>query len=269
MATSGKLIKSIDCIETPSGFVLHWELAEGLSDPKVTVYGINDAREFQIEQPLITTGRCLIEPKNYALATAFRIAVRDGDGCYQASDPVAPQRMKKAERILIKDIRRRVNTMMRTTPIGSYPCAVLLKRIDGPACEVCGHKVCNGIGGTAVSDNCPVCLGTGISDPYYAYPRMELMHGLSPVDDNTMSQASEVQRSHKTRVFQSVFDLCVREGDVIVTGTEAYWIQQQKVSASVGNVPAVYQLTCVKFDPEDLRYRTFMELAGGVLRCQR
>lgn len=261
------LIQRLNCVETPSGYVLTWDIADNVVGAESTVYGLNDSRSFVIESPFISTGRCLVSPKNYALLTGFQVSVSTEDGLSETSDPIVPQRMRKAERLLLNDMRRRAGMYMKSTPIGSYPCAVLLRRIDGQACPECGGENCSGRGGFGVSDYCTKCLGTGIKDPYYVYPRVELFHGVSPRDDNDVMENPAVQRSHVTRVFQSVFDLQLKTNDVLVTGTEVYKVTKQDISASVGNVPVFYNLTTIKYAPEDPRYNAFTALADQVLTC--
>ena len=258
------IIQRLNCVETPSGFILTWDIAEGVVGASTTVYGLNGSRSFVIDSPLITTGRCVISPKNYGLITAFQLSVdTDNDGS-ETTDPISPQRMKKAERLLILDMRRRFDIAVKASPIGSYPSVILLRNIDGARCPNCGGENCSGRGGTAISDYCPICLGTGIKDPYYVYPKKELMHAINPKDDNDIMENPAVQRSHVVRAFQSVFDLQLRENDVFVSGTEVYRVLQQKISASVGNVPVYYNLTTMKYAPEDPRYQAFMTLANQV-----
>ena len=258
------IIQRLNCIETPVGFVLTWDTAEGVRVVKTTVYGLNKAREFIIESPLITTGRFVLDPQNYAMLTGFKVSVVTDEGEIEVSDPIVPQRMTKSERLLINDMRRRAKIYMKSTPIGSYPCTLLLRRVDGPDCECCGSTTCSGRGGEGVSDHCPICIGTGIADPYYVYPRKEILHGISPRDDNNVSENPGVQRSHITRAFQSVFDLQLKAGDIIVTGMEVYRVMDQKISASVGNVPVYYNLTVIKLAPEDPKYKALIALADGV-----
>jgi hypothetical protein len=106
-------------------------------------------------------------------------------------------------------------------------------------------------------------LGTGIKDPYYCYPGVINFHGVSPKDDNDVSQNPAVQRSHATRMFQSVFPIPLKVSDILVTGSEAYKILEQKISASVGNVPVYYNTTVVKIAPEDPKYPALMHIANG------
>ena len=260
---SSDIIRRVQCIETPSGYLLTWDTAEGVNVIRTTIYGINDVREFIIESPLVCTGRFVLDPSNYALLTAFKVAVTTEDGLIEVSEPAVPQKLVKTERLLLKDMRRRFDIYTKSTPIGSYKCTVLLRRIDGPTCGNCGSKVCSGRGGGAVSDYCPVCLGTGIKEPYYVYPKDIWVHAVSPRDDNDVIENPAVQRSHIVRTFQSMFDLQLKENDVLVSGTEVYRIMQQTIAASVGNAPAIFNLQCIKYAPEDPRYLAFTELATG------
>lgn len=256
------LLRRINCVETPSGFLLTWDIAEGADIVKTTVYGLNGSSQFVLEHPCIPTRRCLVSPKNYNLLTAFKIAVVDSYGVLDESDPIAPQRMEKAERLLLKDIRRRNLIYYKASPIGSYPARILFRRIDGPVCDRCGSGLCGHAGAEGASDFCPVCLGTGIQDPYIAYPRMELMHGMSAADDREVSDKS-VHRSHVIRQFASVFDLALCVGDIFVTGTEVYKVLQQQVTSSVGGVPALYVVQAVKIPPEDPKYDSLIAIAGA------
>lgn len=259
---SNDIIRRVQCVETPSGYLLTWDTAEDVRVIRTTIYGINSAREFIIESPLVCTGRFVLDPSNYALLTAFKVSVVTDDGIVETSDPITPQKLVKAERLLLKDMRRRFDVCVKSSPIGSYKCTLLLRRVDGPGCGNCGGKVCSGHGGGAISDYCTSCLGTGIKDPYYVYPRDIWVHAMSPRDDNDVIENPAVQRSHITRSFQSTFDLQLKEGDILVTGTEAYRIMKQTISASVGNSPAIYNLEVIKFAPEDPRYPRLMELAA-------
>ena len=87
------------------------------------------------------------------------------------------------------------------------------------------------------------------------------MHGETPVEDVDNKQVAGLNRSIKTRVFRTVCDIHLREGDVIVTGGEAYQIIKHEVKASVGNAPADYLITCIKYAPADQRQPILLELA--------
>lgn len=259
-----KLIKKLDCIETGRGILLQWELYDGVVPIKTTVYGIdNRTRQYSIVSPLITTGRCLVDARNYPLIQSFRIQVVASDGCTEMSEDIVPQRMAKAERLLLNNIKERVRTWMRATPIGSYPCTLLLRRLDGEPCDRCGYGVCSTTGGTIPGTSCPECLGTGKKDPYYRYPTIEWMHGETPADDNDNEQLGGVNRTTKFRHFRTVCDIHIKPGDVIVSGTEVYQVIKHEVKASVGNAPADYILTCMKYAPADIRQPILQELARG------
>ena len=257
-----KLIRKIDCVETGRGILLSWELYDGVTPARTTIYGIdNRTRQYSIVSPLITTGRCLVDTRNYPLIQSFRIQITDDCGCSELSDDIAPQRMEKSERLLLRDIKRRVRTWMKATPIGSYPCTLLLRRLDGESCDRCGGGVCATVGGGIPGNACPVCLGTGKKDPYFKYPKVEWMHGETPADDSDNEQLGGLNRSTKYRVFRSVCDIHLKVGDVIVSGSEVYQIIKHDVKASVGNVPADYLLTCAKYSPADIRQPILLELA--------
>lgn len=257
------IIQRINCIETPAGYVLTWDIASHENVVRTTVYGLNGAREFVLDSPLTGTGRFVLYPDNYAMASAFKLSVVTVDGRVDVSKPISPQKLVKTSRLLLEDMRRRARIYMDSTPIGSYDCKLLLRRIDGAACTLCGSAICSGRGGDPITDHCPECLGTGISEPYYTYPCTVKFHGVSPRDDKNVSQNPDVQRSHIVRVFQTAFDLPLRDGDIIVSGTEAYRVMSQDIPASVSNVPVYYNLTVIKIAPEDPRYPTYMDLAYG------
>lgn len=257
------IIRRVRCIETPSGYLLTWDTAEGVTVIRTTIYGINSAREFIIESPLVCTGRFVLDPSNYALLTAFKVSVTTDEGIVEVSEEIVPQKLVKQERLLLKDMRRRFDIYARSTPIGSYKCTLLLRRIDGPTCPNCGSEICSGRGGSAVSDYCPICLGTGIKDPYYVYPKDVWFHAISPRDDKDIMENPAVQRSHIVRSFQTMFDLQLREGDVFVSGTEVYRVMKQDIRSSVGNAPAAYVVETMKYAPEDPRYSRFIELAAN------
>lgn len=257
-----RLIRKVDCIETRDGVLLYWDIMDGVTIRNTIVYGIdNRTRQYSILSPLISTGRCLVDLKNYPLLKAFKLRVIDIDGCSDESDDIIPQRLEKGERLLLTNIKDRMRTWMKATPIGSYPCTLLLRRLDGEPCDTCGYGICAIAGGEIPADSCPICLGTGIKDPYFKYPKLEWMHGETPIEDVDNKQLAGLNRSMKTRVFRSVCDIHLREGDVIVTGGEVYQIVKHEVKASVGNAPADYLLTCIKYAPADQRYSIFMELA--------
>ena len=258
-----KIIQRLNCVETPSGYVLTWDVAGGINILRTTVYGLNKEREFIIESPTVTTGRFVLAASNYHLITAFKVAVVTDEGDVEYSDTIAPQRLQKHERLLINDMRRRAEIYMKSSPIGSYPVTVLLRHMDGAACTRCGEAECSGRGGDPISDYCPECLGTGKHEPYYVYPEKILIHGITPKDDNDIIENPDVQRSHVTRAFQSTFDLSLRPGDVFVSGSEVYRVIDQKIPASVGNVPVYYNVTTIKYAQDDPRYDRFIKLANG------
>lgn len=258
-----RLIKSIDCVETDSGILLFWELYDGVYNTSTAVYGINkDSRQLELISPIISTGRLLIKADNYPLITGYKIKVTTDTGLIDESDVVVPQKMKKTERLLINDIKRRVRTMFKSTPIGSYEFKLMLRRIEGSSCERCGSSLCAGIGGSGPADSCPICLGTGITDPYYLYPEKELMSGLSAVEDTQeFTQNPATLREVKTHTFQSVSDIHLRVNDVLVSGIEIYRVLEHRVNSSIGGAPASYTLTCVKMLPDDPKYKTLLELS--------
>ena len=135
------------CIETPSGYLLTWDIAEGASPIYATVYGMNKARVFKIDQPLIKCGRCLIPPDNYSLMTSFKISVKLPNGEVEETEPLSAQKLKRSDKLIIDDIRRRFITVMKASPIASYKCTVLFRRIEGTPCPRCGNTVCSGRGG--------------------------------------------------------------------------------------------------------------------------
>ena len=255
-----KIIQRLNCIEKPSGYLLTWDIADGVKVRRSTVYGVNDSREFIIETPLCTTGRCLISPENYSILNAFKVSVVTTNGELEESSIIQPQMMLKSERLLILDIKRRFNIMTKSSPIGSYRCTFLFKRVDGPVCDLCGSKTCSGRGGSLVTDFCPNCLGVGINNPYLKYPKQELITAVTPKDDVAVS-SPEIQRSHVIRQFRTVFDLNIKEDDMFVTGTEVYRVLEQQVRASVGNTPAVYLIKAVKLAPEDPKYEVLINIA--------
>ena len=257
------LIRQIKCVENPAGYILSWDVSEDANIVRTSVYGLNSGKEFVLESPLVSTGRLLLNPSNYSLLTAFKVSVTAIDGTVETTGPIVPQKLVKAERLLLRDMLFRFNKQCECTPIGAYKCTILLRRIDGISCPRCGSEVCSGHGGDGVSDYCPVCLGIGIENPYYVYPEDQWMHALSPRDDNNELEAPDVARSLIVRTFISTFPLGLRYGDVLVSGTEVYKIIKQDIANSVGNVPVTYNLTVQKYAPEDPRYKAFVELAGG------
>lgn len=259
-----KIIQRLTCEETAGGFLLTWDIADGVFIRETTVYGINADRTFKIDQLLVPTGRCLIPPENYGLATSFKVSVVTTGGEFEVSDTVEPQRIGRMERMVLDDVRKRFEIKTRNAHLDHYDTKLLLRKIDGEPCEICGSNICSGRGGSAVSDYCPVCLGTGITDPYILYPITQWMQPISPTDDSSVEQYSGVDRTHPIRSFLTTADIRVLQGDHLVIGNSVYRVLQQKVNASVGSIPAVYSLTTMKIPPEDPRHTAFIALSKGV-----
>lgn len=256
------LIRRVDCIEAPSGFLLTWDVADGATIKKSTVYAVSGARQFIIDSPLVSTGRCLISPRNYHLVETFKVSVVSHTGETETTEPISPRRLTREQRLILTDLRRRTLTTMKAAPIGIYEAKLLLRRLDGMPCELCGASVCSGLGGTGAANSCPVCIGTGISDPYYVYDNTVKLQGLNAADDQPVS-VPEAQRSHKLRMFSTPFETHIRPGDLIVTGAEIYKVTEHVVPVAVGGVPVNLTLTTYKYEPDDERYKALHNLAYG------
>lgn len=263
--TGPRVIKSIDCVETTEGILLFWELYDGITNTSTSVYGVDkDSRQLELVSPLVSTGRLLINADNYPLITGYKIKVTTEYGLVDESDVITPQKVKKTERRLINDMKRRTRILFKATPIGSYKFKLMLRRLEGEPCECCGSVVCAGVGGEGPSDSCPICVGTGITDPYYLYPNTELMSGITPVEDGIeLSQNPATLREIKTHTFQAVSDIHLRVNDMLVSGIEVYKVLEHKVGVSVGGAPVNYTLTCAKLLPDDPKYKVILELSKG------
>lgn len=255
-----KLIRRVDCIETPQGFLLTWDVVDSAAVKQVTVYAQNAARQFIIDSPLISTGRCLIAPRNYHLVESFKVSAVSHTGETETTEPISPRKLTREQRLILADLRKRTLTNLKASPIGVYNARLLLRRLDGMPCELCGAGNCAGLGGSAPTNSCPMCLGTGITDPYYVYKDTVKMLGLNSPDDHPAS-VPDAQRSHKIRMFSMPFETHVRPDDLIVTGSEVYKVTEQAIPVSVGGVPVNLTLTCYKYDPEDERCDILRALA--------
>lgn len=256
------LIRRVDCIETPAGFLLSWDVVTGATIKKSTVYAVSKARQFILDSPLVPTGRCLVSPRNYHLVESFKISVVSHTGETETTEPISPRRLSREQRLMLNDLRRRTLLNLKASPVGVYTAKLLLRRLDGMPCELCGANVCAGLGGRAAANSCPICIGTGITDPYYVYDSDVKLLGLNSPDDQNVS-VPDVQRSHKMRMFSMPFETHIRPDDLIITGTEIYKVTEQSVPVSVGGVPVNLVLTCYKYDPEDDRYPALRTLSYG------
>lgn len=253
-----RLFQKIDCIETVPGILLTWKMKEGVTPKNFVVYGTNKNRTWEIKSPIIDTCRCLIKADNDGLASLYKVKVMTIDGDCEESEERAPQALDKVSRILLREIKRREAVVYRAHPFGAYEATLLLRKQIGKPCPVCGTGKCGGIGGHAVDPSCPVCLGSGINKPYYAYPKKERILGVPPKDDKVTGTPG-VQRLVVEQAFRTVFSGVLREDDAFIIGNEVYIILESTVTASVGNTPAVYQLSCSQLMPDDPKYTSIME----------
>lgn len=258
-----KLIHHVDCLSVSDGVVLEWKLMDEVRLRSVTVYANKVDRKLVIRSSLLETGRCFIPMQVAELVNNYQIHVEDQDGNKEDSELLRPQLMRPEARRLLHEIRRRELVYMKAHPFGAYRMVLLLKHQYGAPCEICGDGMCAGMGGPGVDPGCPLCLGTGMKDPYFIYPDPEYMLAVSPKDDKITGDKNAM-RNTVTRTFRSVFPLYLREEDIILAQNEAYQIKEQEVAASVGNAPAVYQLTCVQYATGDPRYDTFNTIVKDV-----
>ena len=257
-----RLFQSVECIETIEGILLTWKMKEGVMPKSFIVYGTNKNRTWEIKSPVISTCRCMIKADNDGLASQYKVRVLTMTGDCEESDPRAPQALDRVARRLLKEIKRRELVIYRSHPFGAYESTILLRRQIGRPCTLCGTGRCGGIGEPAVDPSCPVCLGTGISDPYYAYPKAEKILAV-PAKDDKMTGTPGAQRLVVNQIFRTVFPGVLREDDVIIIGNEAYVVLSSDVPASVGNTPAVYQLTCSQLLPDDPKYNAIIKCLRG------
>lgn len=257
-----RFFHSVDCIETTSGILLTWRVKEGVEPKAFTVYGTNKNRTWEIKSPVIDTCRCMISADNDGLTSLYSVKVYTKDGSCEESEPRAPQALKKASRILLKEIRRREAVTYRAHPFGAYDMTILLKKHIGFPCGACGTGKCGGFGGNAIDPSCPTCLGTGINYPYYVYPKKEKMLGI-PAKDEKVTGTQGVQRLVVQQAFRTVFPGVIREDDALAVGNEVYIVLDAQVPASVGNTPAVYQLVCSQLMPDDPKYTAIMSMLRG------
>lgn len=253
-----RFFHSVDCIETINGILLTWRMKEGVVPKNFIVYGTNKNRTWEITSPVIDTCRCFINAGNDGLSSLYKVRVVTMTGECEESEPRAPQALDKVSRRLLREIKRRELVIYRAHPFGAFDATILLKRQIGRPCSVCGSGKCGGVGGSAPDPGCNVCLGTGISDPYYLYPRKEKVLSVPPKDDKVTGTPG-VQRLVVARAFRTVFPGVLREDDVLIIGNEAYVVLESSVPASVGNAPAVYQLACSQLMPDDPKYKVIMD----------
>lgn len=248
----------VDCIETVEGILLTWVLRDGVVPKKFIVLGTNKNRTWEIKSPVIETCRCMLKADQESLSSLFSVKIQTADGGFEESDPVQPQALDKVARRLLKEIKRREQTVYKSHPFGAYDAYILLKKQIGKPCEVCGTGKCGGLGGTAVDPSCPCCLGTGIKKPYFLYPKIDKVLAV-PAKDDKLAGTVGVQRLVVEQVFRTVFPGVFREDDIIVVGGEVYLITESSVAASVGNAPAVYQVKCSQMFPDSPMYLTIIE----------
>ena len=258
-----KLIHHVNCLSVADGVVLEWRLMDEVRLRSVSVYANKLDRKLIINSPLLTTGRFHLKLDVAELINNYMIHVEDIDGNKEDSAVIRPQLLKPEARRIISEIRTRELTYMKSHPFGAYKFVLLLKNQYGPPCERCGDGMCATYGGQNIDPGCPLCLGTGMKDPYYIYPEMEYMLAVSPKDDHITGD-KDALRNVVTRTFRSVFPYYLRDEDIVIAENEAYLIKEQSVFASVGNAPAVYQITCVQFPMGDPRYPVFNQIVERV-----
>lgn len=256
-----KLFHHIDCIATTDGVLLEWRLKDECHPRSFQVLANKIDRQVVINSPLLYTGRCYIKTDFSGLVNNYQVRVTLTNGETALSPELSPQAVGKQARKLLSEIRRREVVYMNSHPYGCYEFSLFLKNQYGVDCDVCGSALCSGAGGSAIDPGCPVCLGTGLKDPYYLYPKKELMLAVSPKDDK-ITGSEGTQRNIVTRTFRTVCPLYLREDDILMTGNEAYVVKSQEVVASVGNMPACYMLTCVQLPTAEPRYPVLKELVG-------
>lgn len=252
-----RFFQTVDCVETADGILLTWKMKEGVEPKSFVVFGTTKNREWEIKSPVIDTCRCMIKADNDGLSTLYKIKVVTKTGECEVSEERAPQALKKVSRRLLREIKRRELTVYRAHPFGAFKATLLLRKQIGYPCPVCGVGKCGGIGGPAVDPSCSICLGTGINKPYYIYPKPELVLGI-PAKDDKVTGNPGVQRLVVEQMFRTVFSGVLREDDALIIGNEVYIILESSVPASVGNTPAVYQLTCSQLMPDDPKYTAIM-----------
>lgn len=245
-----RLFHTVDCVETVDGILLTWRMKEGVVPKNFVVCGTNKNRTWEIKSPIISTCRCMIQSNSDGLSSLYVVKVQTMSGDYEESDPVAPQALDKVSRRLLKEIKRRELAVYRSHPFGAFDAHILLRRQIGKPCTSCGTGRCGGFGGTAIDPSCQCCLGTGISSPYFLYPKTEKVLGV-PAKDDKLTGTPGVQRLAVSQTFRTVFAGVLREDDALVIGNEVYLVVASVIPASVGNAPAVYQLTCSQLMDDD------------------
>jgi hypothetical protein len=255
-----KIFRDVTCSSVVDGVILEWRVKDECRPRGFQVYANNIDRQVVINSPILQTGRCYIKSDFSGLSNTYQVKVTLVTGESEISEELSPQAVRKEERRLLTEIRKREITYMKSHPFGSYTVKLFLKNQYGLPCELCGSAICSGAGGNAVDPGCPVCLGTGMNTPYYIYPKQELMLAVTPKDDK-LTGAKGVQRNVVTRSFRSVCPLYLREDDILMLNNEAYVIKNQEVTASVGNTPVVYTITCVQLPTDEPRYPVLRDLS--------
>lgn len=254
-----KLFHHINCVSTIDGVLLEWCIKDECHPRSFQVLANRVERQVVINSPLLYTGRCYIKSDFAGLVNNYQVRVTLDTGETETSEELSPQAIKKEARKLLSEVRRRETVYMKSHPFGAYEFTLLLKNQYGLPCDLCGSGICSGAGGSAIDPGCPICLGTGMSDPYFVYPVKELMLAVDPKDDD-ITGSEGTQRNIVTRAFRTVCPLYLREDDILMVENEAYVVKKQETVASVGNVPAVYMLTCVQLPTNEPRYPVLREI---------
>lgn len=254
-----KIFHHVDCYATVDGVMLEWQLRDQYTPRSFQVLGNHIDRDMTINTPIVGTGRCFVHSDFAGLCNHYRVRVITRDGEIEDSDPVSPQELTAYARRLLREIQRRETAMMRSHPFGSYECTIFLRNLYGDPCPLCGDGLCSGAGGAAIDPGCPICLGTGNSNPYYRYPVKQYVCSAQAKDDK-VTGAEGVARNVVVRSFRTVFNGYIREADILMLNNEAYEVKAQEVVASVGNTPAVYMLTCAQLPTYEPRYKVLKEM---------
>ena len=253
-----EVFQFINCREVLNGDLVFWGLRDGYIPMRFDVYGTTTGKEWTPVKLGVTTDQVMIKRYNDGLTTAYKVIATCTDGEQDESPMVQPLVLGRQARILIKEVKRREEILMRAHPYGAPLVYILMRRKAGESCPLCGNGICSGGGGTALNPACPICFGTGIKDGYYLWPRRERMLLVPPKDDKKEAP-QEIQRNIVFNAFRTVFDGRLREYDLIVVGNEIYDVVDQTVAASIANAPAAYTLTTKQLAPEEPRYRPLIQ----------
>ena len=255
------MFRNIQCFNTLNGKLLTWDILEGHTPAKISVYGTYEGKGWTLLDPNCESGRYLDSVRTLGLETVYKLVGVDTVGNRYEIDNIGSATYDSKAGIVAKELVRRETIMYKAHPYGRADVTLLMYKQSGSKCRNCGG-----------TDNCPTegpdnfctdCYGSGYTGGYTIYPKTIPMLLVNEHDDK-VQPPPELLRNGAVQIFRTTFTGMVREKDILCVGMDFYTVSASQCIASVGTIPAVYQLTTFKLLPHDIRYKTLLEKLRNV-----